>query len=242
LIPHPDNTHFLEQSASSKSATEPREGGNTALPDTISENLDRLFRLSRAVRRSGILRRFVKVATYIEYGENGANLTEEFRNGIEKIIEFRLKPSKASQDLRKRIVNTICLRQQHFSYLRARKAKNTPIIKNANNPQSVPKSTLGATLSVTGSVSPSTAKNAPRKWPRSPGPGPSILTATTVQPDPITTAHSVKSAKDNQDPEMVCSDADLPPPPKAPNHLKEFECPYCFLVCSAEELGGERWK
>src|SRR5262249_3230712 len=151
----------------------------TALPDAISEILDHLFRLSRAVRRSGLLRRFVKVATYIDYDEDGVNLTEEFRKGVERILEFRLKHSRASQDLRKRIVDTICLRQQHFSYLRARKAKNTPINKNINNSQSAPKSTLGVTFSVTGSLSPSAAKKTPRQLLRSPKVGPSILTATT---------------------------------------------------------------
>jgi hypothetical protein len=171
------------------------------------------------------------------------NLTEEFRKGTERLIEFRLKSSNASQDLQKRIVDTICLRQKHFSYLRAKKAKNTPINKNANNPQSVPKSTLGSTFSVTGSLSPSTAKKTPRKLPQRPGPGLSILSkATTVQPDRITKAYSVKPVNDTQDRDVICSDADLPPPPKAPGHLKEFECPYCFLACSAEELSGERWK
>jgi hypothetical protein len=239
LIPHPDSTHFLEQSAASKNATEPREGGDTAFLDAISGTLDGLFRLSRAIRRSGILRRFVKVSNYIEYDESGVSLTEEFRKGVERIIEFRLKPSKASPDLQKRIVDTICLRQQHFSYLRARKAKDTLINKNINRPQSGSKSTLGATFSVTGSLSPSTAMRTSRTLPRDPGVDPSILTATTVQPNRITKAYSIKSAKDTQ---VICSDVDLPPPPKAPDYLKEFECPYCFLVCSVEELSGEIWK
>jgi hypothetical protein len=171
------------------------------------------------------------------------NLTEEFRKGAERIIEFRLKPSKASQDLQKRIIDTICLRQQHFSYLRARKAKNMPINKNIGKPQSVPKSTLGATFSITGSLSQSsTGKKPPKKLPRGPGFSPSILTATTVQPDRMTKAHSIKSREDTRDHNVVCNDADLPPPPKGPDHVREFECPYCFLVCSAEELSGERWK
>jgi hypothetical protein len=238
LIPCPNNTHVLEHTTS-KSAIEPKEGGDTDLPDTISETLDGLFSFSRAVRRSGILRRFVKVATYIEYGENGENLTEEFRKGVERIIEFRLKPSKASQDLRKRIVDAICLRQQHFSYLRARKAKNTPINKNTNSPQPASK-TLRATSRATSSISPSPVREIFKRLPRCGRP--SILTATTAQHDQITKVHSVKSAKDTQDRAVVCSDADLPPPPKAPGDLKEFECPYCFLVCSAEELSGERWK
>ena len=169
------------------------------------------------------------------------NLTEEFRKGVERIIEFRLKRSKASQDLQKRIIDTICLRQQHFSYLRTRKAKNIPLNQNIDNTQSVPKSTLGATFSVTGSLSPSTGKKPPRKLPRG-GFAPSILTATTVQPDRITKAHFVKSVEDTQDHGVECSDADLPPPSKAPGHVKEFECPYCFLVCSTAELSGERWK
>lgn len=182
------------------------------------------------------------MATYIDYDEYGVNLTEAFRKGVERIIEFRLKHSKASQDLQNRIVDTICLRQQHFSYLRSRRAKNASLNRSINEPRPVIKSSLGTTFSVTGSVSPSEAKENPKKKLRAPQGNQSILTATTAQPDRITKAYSIQSADDIQDPDIVYSDADLPPPPKGLDHLKEFECPYCFLVCSTEEVSGERWK
>jgi O-acetyl-ADP-ribose deacetylase (regulator of RNase III) len=35
---------------------------------------------------------------------------------------------------------------------------------------------------------------------------------------------------------------DLPPPPKAANGDKDFECPYCFIICPARYGKGRAWK
>ncbi|GKZ59151.1 hypothetical protein AnigIFM49718_005012 [Aspergillus niger] len=208
----------------------------------VSETLDGLFRLSRAIRRSGILRRYVKVGNYVEFDENGVNLTEAFRNGAKTLIEFRMKESKASNGLRERIINTVCLRQQYFSYLKAKKATNAPISGADQSHQSTPRSALRATASVTGSLT-SKAQGAARQQ-SSPmrRPGPSTMTATTAQPDRIPKAYSVKSAHEQQTYDVDCNDADIPPPPNVSGNRKESECPYCFLACSKEELSGRRWK
>nr|XP_003188546.1 hypothetical protein ANI_1_2164014 [Aspergillus niger CBS 513.88] len=208
----------------------------------VSETLDGLFRLSRAIRRSGILRRYVKVGNYVEFDENGVNLTEAFRNGVKTLIEFRMKESKSSNGLRERIINTVCLRQQYFSYLKAKKATNAPISGADQSHQSTPRSALRATASVTGSLT-SKAQGAARQQ-SSPmrRPGPSIMTATTAQPDRIPKAYSVKSAHEQQTYDVDCNDADIPPPPNVSGNRKESECPYCFLACSKEELSGRRWK
>ncbi|KAH8692087.1 hypothetical protein BGW36DRAFT_386928 [Talaromyces proteolyticus] len=235
-------SNLIKQSSFSKITMVSADEEFASFPDVISEILDGIFRFSRAVRRSGILRRFVKLASYVEYDENGVNLTEGFRKGAERIIDFRLKDSRASNSLKSRIVDSICLRQQHFSYLRARKAKNTPINNNTNKQSPAPKSTLSATFTVTGSVSPSKPNKRPRKSPRDPRMNLSLLTATTVEPDRMPKAYSIKSAENSEGDDVKYDDLDIPAPPKAPDHLNEFECPYCFLVCSVGELTGERWK
>ncbi|CRG86143.1 Importin beta-like protein KAP120 [Talaromyces islandicus] len=194
--------------------------------DKLGDTLDQLFRFSRAVRRSGILRRFVKVATYTEFSPNGVNLTEEFRKGAESVIELRLRNSIASTELQRRLVETVCLRQQHFSYLRVRRAKNTPRPDPHLTLSAVPRSTLGASsVSIRAPVS---AK-------------PSVMTVTTLQSDRLPTLYSVRSGAVEEEATVILDDLYLPQPPRVPKHAREYECPYCFLVYSAEELGGEKW-
>ena len=33
----------------------------------------------------------------------------------------------------------------------------------------------------------------------------------------------------------------MPPPPNIPSHRKEFECPYCYILCSRRMLKKESW-
>jgi hypothetical protein len=216
----------------------PRDADETNQNTLVSETLEELFRLSRAVRRSGILRRFVKIESYIEIDESGVNLTEEFRRGVERLLEFRLKDSAASQRLRECVVDTICLRQQHFAYLQAKWAKGT-VRQTALNPAPVqPRSSLGATFSVRGSI-----KSSPRRTKKKePVAVPTVMTATTARPERMKVARSLKSAVSADHEDVECSQEDLPSPPIIPPGAREYECPFCYVVCSSSEFSGERWK
>jgi hypothetical protein len=212
--------------------------GKTDRDNSVSDTLEDLFRLSRAIRRSGILRRFVKIESYIEFDENGVNLTDEFRKGVERLLAFRLKDSPASQILRERVVNTICLRQQHFAYLRA-KWENGTVRPAANSPAPVqPRSSLGATFSVRGSIASSPSPDKKKEGVSIP----TIMTATTAQPERVKLARSIKSAVSVEHEEFECNEEDLPLPPKVPPDAAEYECPFCYMVCPSSEFWGERWK
>ncbi|KAL4884462.1 hypothetical protein BJY04DRAFT_8981 [Aspergillus karnatakaensis] len=209
----------------------------------VDKDLVNLFRLSRAIRRSGILRRFVKIGSYVEYDDNGVNLTEEFRKGAEKIIHFRLRQCPASQGLQQRVVDTICIRQQHFSYLKVKweKGKSKPAGRADAAPPTVPRSMLGATLSVSGSLVFARSKTQMKMSPVAvPLHVPSMMTATTAQPDRMKKPRSVKSAQSAEHDEVQCNIDDLPLPPKVPTSAVEYECPYCYMVCSSGEFSGER--
>ncbi|KAL2855689.1 hypothetical protein BJX68DRAFT_264043 [Aspergillus pseudodeflectus] len=191
---------------------------NPAIPDEanpstlVSDTLEELFRLSRAVRRSGILRRFVKIESYIEFDENGVNLTDEFRKGVERLIEYRLRHSPASQVLQARVVNTICLRQQHFAYLRDKWEKRTVRPTPIKPAPAQPRSSLGATFSVRGSIS-SPASPAGKKERVT---LPTVMTATTARPERVRAVRSLKSAASAEHEDVECSQEDLPLPPKVP--------------------------
>ncbi|KAJ0421436.1 hypothetical protein BJY00DRAFT_108879 [Aspergillus carlsbadensis] len=216
----------------------PNIQSQTHLDNPVNDTLEELFRLSRAVRRSGILRRFVKIESYIEFDETGVNLTDEFRKGVERLLVFRLKDSTASQELRERVVNTICLRQQHFAYLRAKWDKGTRPSKPPNPAVAQPRSSLGATFSVKGSMasSPRPAKDKERVS------IPTVMTATTARPERMKQVRSLKSAVSAEHADIECDQGDLPPPPRVPPGAVEHECPFCYMVCSASEFSGERWK
>ncbi|KAL5341980.1 hypothetical protein BJX70DRAFT_357494 [Aspergillus crustosus] len=210
--------------------------------DAFSEVLKDLFRLSRAIRRSGVLRRFVKLGAYIEYDEDGLNLTKAFRDGAERIVEFRLKHSQASETLQQRVVDTVCLRQQHFAYLSAKWEKGKAELRKTIKAPVMPRSTLGATLSVTGTVTSNTTKQGKKRPAAVPLHLRSLMTATTAQPNLVKRVHSLKSTASMENVELEWKQTDLPPPPKLPPGAMEYECPFCYMVCSAGEFLGDRWK
>ncbi|KAL4983893.1 hypothetical protein BDW68DRAFT_25946 [Aspergillus falconensis] len=214
---------------------------DTSPHDAVNETLEELFRLSRAVRRSGVLRRFVKIGSYVEYDGGGVNLTEEFRKGVERIVDFRLRGSRSSAELKQRVVDTVCLRQQHFAYLRAKweKGKVTSTI-NTVTPQ-LPRSTLGATFSVTGSMSSGVAKRK-QTAPVAAIQAHSVMTATTAQAGRIKQVRFLKSTPSVDEVKVEYNPNDLPIPPKIPANTVEYECPFCYMVCPSVNYVGERWK
>jgi hypothetical protein len=68
------------------------------------------------------------------------------------------------------------------------------------------------------------------------------MTATTARPERVRAVRSLKSAVSAEDEDVECSQEDLPLPPKVPPGATEYECPFCYMVCSSLEFSGERWK
>ncbi|KAJ6447116.1 subtilase family domain-containing protein [Purpureocillium lavendulum] len=71
--------------------------------------LDQLFRFTRAIRRSGALKRFVRVADHVEYDKD-VNLTLKFRECVMPYLDVVLKST--SQELKNRLLDTICLQDE----------------------------------------------------------------------------------------------------------------------------------
>ncbi|KAJ5116702.1 hypothetical protein N7456_001050 [Penicillium angulare] len=205
----------------------------------IQDTLDQVFRFSRAIRRSGVLHRFVKFTNFIEYGENGENLTERFRTGATQLVEHYLKNARASRELKTRLIDTICLRQQNFAYLKARKPKQ-PIESASSRHPTIQRSTVGTNYSGSFFLSRNSAtRNTQRK--KMPNAGRSTMTATTAQARHVSVQHSVRDSAGEEAWENLDSDSDLPRPPVIPQQHKEFECPYCLLVCPSRDFKGKNW-
>ena len=212
-----------------------------AVTEAIEATLQALFRLSRAIRRSGIPQRLVNIASHVEYDEHGVNLTEEFRNGVKRLLEYRLKDSNASDELRVRLLDTICLRQQYFSYITARKAKNDLAQPSRQISFPTRKSISNPSFSVKSSVPINSTSARVRGRKGNTGIGKSVMSATTA-PSNVAPSSQIEnvSSKDEEHELFNCT-ADVPLPPKVPTGIKEFECPYCFLIYPANEFVGEQW-
>lgn len=236
---------IYEMASEENRESEKQEGENRAASDDIEDLLDQLFRFTRAIRRSGVLHRFVKFANFIEYGKDGLNLTELFRESARKLVEYHLKDSSASPTIKDRLIDTICLRQQNFSYLKARKKRISR--QNIPGPQTTepsipPRSVISTTFSgkVSHSAAPPNPKSTTIDLPmhiKS-----SLMTATTAQTAQVPVNYSIKSHSADLDSEDENDESSLPPAPFVPVYRKEWECPYCLVVCPRKEFIGHNWK
>lgn len=212
------------------------DGGVENSPEEI---LDQLFRFSRAIRRSGVLRRFVKVADYIEKDEmTGENLTALFRENVKSYLETTLRST--NQTLKDRILETICLRQQGFAFLRARWRSNTsndakPVSETAHQAPRT-SSRVGSAYSVKGSLKERHQPEPDRSKPQTSRGYTAPPSATTLNTNEMSQRDAMPEASD-----MTIPLADLPPRPKVLPNEQQIKCPYCFIVCTANEFNEFSW-
>ncbi|KAF8847385.1 hypothetical protein BDZ45DRAFT_754949 [Acephala macrosclerotiorum] len=207
----------------------------------VSELLDQLIRFSTAIRRAGLSRKFVKRANFLD--EDEIALSAKFRESIVSFLGLSPRLKETSQNLKDRLLETICLRQQNFASIRSEMKKRVTPAKDARNDNSesiassIAKPRLGTSYSVISQVT------SQRKAAREPAGSSiaykptnqsSIRTATTFYVTKIPTTDLVVEA-DKWMPE------NLPRPIKTPFEAREFECPYCYLVCPVDEFTKANW-
>ncbi|CAI7654372.1 unnamed protein product [Penicillium manginii] len=208
----------------------------------VEGTLDLLFRFSRAIRRSGILHRLVKIANHNEYSPDGVNLTSEFHMATSRIIDHYLKGCNASPELRERLVDTICLRKRNFSYLKSQKKARSAPMKVLEELPSRARSTFTPSFSVMTPVTTTGHKEKPIQFEPRLDLRRSLMTATTAQVDHVPLDRSIQSSIGAPQPEVSDEDPELPRPPVVPSGRKEWECPYCLVVCPIKEFRPENWK
>lgn len=187
----------------------------------IEDSIDQLFRFSRAIHRSGVIRKFVKLVNYVEYSSSGVNLSEEFSITVRQVVDPLLKGTAISHEIEGRLIETICLRRQNFQYLKARKAQQAPRPEEPARPSYV-KSALPFPTQIARAKPPFRSQYLARAKH-------SVIN------------RSVPSSM-NQEAEILGNDSWVPQPPAVPLGQEEWECPYCLQVCSAEEFNRENWK
>ncbi|KAJ5741665.1 hypothetical protein N7533_011074 [Penicillium manginii] len=231
-----------QESQNTPRQTEELLTGNPTAAPNVEDTLDQLFRFSRAVRRSGMLHRLVKIANHTEYGPDGVNLTSKFHMATSRIIDHYLKGCNASQELRERLVDTICLRQRNFSYLKSQKKTRSVPMQVSEQLPSGARSTFAPSFSVMTPVTRTGHKEKSIQFKPRLDLRRSLLTATTAQIDHVPLDRSIQSSIAAPQPDVSDEDPELPRPPVVPFGRKEWECPYCLVVCPVKEFRPENWR
>ena len=206
----------------------------------VGNALDQIFRYSRAIRRSGGLKRIAKVTDYIEYDDFGNNLSAKFRDSVKVYLDATL--GNTSVQIKARLLETICIRQQSLAFQRSRREnKVMPLYKAPSDHLSTSSritSQIGSVISAKTSIGISEQQS------RSAFPGPlrsgrpkfaSSSATTFVSKIPSPTEAHVEPA------EVAFLLDNLPRRPKIRREQREQECPYCLIVCPTEEFTDSSW-
>lgn len=213
------------------------------------ESIDRLVRLSLAIRRSSAAQQNLRAAKHVEYDEDGVEKVSAFADMALKLVQTWYP--NASPTLQIRLADTMKTRRRQLLYRskHLRKLKgttrrqsgpkrqylapqtiNTAPHYNAAKPRSSPRSALSlksAALSNTRSVSKLSATDA------------STFIATKFNPDgPSTIASTAVSAAASGRVEVI----EWPAPPKTAPGATEFVCPHCTMNVHKMEANDEKWK
>lgn len=183
----------------------------------VEQTIDRLFRLSAVIRSAGMSFPYAKAANFFEY-EHEVNLTRKFREGVELL--FKHKRSSPCSYMVKRLVESICLRQQELAYSQhckrgpsGRKAAQETI--QSGGVVSLSRSSKSAYMPQGGSV-------------------PMIPAEISVRPV-VPRAASQKFSKIDD------ALSNLPPPPEKPQQ-PELECPFCAFPFESSMFVGSAWR
>ena len=202
--------------------------------DTIQHTLDNILRVSRAISRSRIIRDLGDSSRDIHYDHHGLKITNVFRQDAKRHLDNHLQNSETSLQLRNRLLDTICLRQERLQKLTSRREPlSHPLLSflpkhSALNPESSIKSSK-----------PSDTRDKTQIEFKS-----DVKLEDAAKRPPIpyrTRAASQSFARSWNESELVYDIDVLLAPPKVPKEMEQFECPYCFLVYPASLFGIQQW-
>ncbi|KAJ4353861.1 uncharacterized protein N0V89_005591 [Didymosphaeria variabile] len=244
------------------------EGSDPGVPRTeigmrfqeIVDIIDNLYKISVRIRAPTIRTRSLKAASYQPKDpETGVDLLGQYavfdaQHTQELVRHLRVPHASAgvsteqNDELVNRLARAVTLRRRQFKYWRRHRDKlgistvqEEPEALAATQRPDAPHrhDTLEAQPGTLGI-------NALPKMASSQKTGRTLLSGTEA-------THHHQSLDDIVDSKSVTSYAvtvkdltgkgiDLPPPPKAADGDKDFECPYCFVICPARYGKGRSWR
>ncbi|CAN9273393.1 unnamed protein product [Alternaria alternata] len=227
--------------------------------EEVVDIIDNLYKLSVRIRTPSIHSRSLKASSYMPKDpETGVDILDAYaeldrKHVQELLLQLRKQhPSGAQEEqasLIDRLSSSITLRRRHFKYWKRHRDK----LGASAIPEEAPEPVVPASREA-----PNTTRNDNLEaFPTTPmittsRPTPSQKTGKTLLSGTEATHHH-QSLDDIVDTKSVTSYAvtvrdlhgkgiELPPPPKAANGDKDFECPYCWIVCPARYGKGRAWK
>ncbi|KAF2115034.1 hypothetical protein BDV96DRAFT_600175 [Lophiotrema nucula] len=226
----------------------------------IVDIIDNLYKLSVRIRTPTIKTRSLKAASYRPKDpETGVDLLDQYANldlqhTKELLRNFRLPLMAVPQDdddwLVGRLSKAITLRRRQFKYWRRHRDKLGLSTLREDFPENVPVTPDRPELHPrqdTLEAQPSTPINVPdfREAP-SQRTGKTMLSGTEATQhhqslDEIIDSKSVTSYATTVH-DLTGRGVELPSPPKAADGDKDFECPYCFIICPARYGKGRPWR
>jgi O-acetyl-ADP-ribose deacetylase (regulator of RNase III)/tetratricopeptide (TPR) repeat protein len=242
------------------------EGSETAAPKTeleqrfreIVDIVDNLYKLSVRIRTPTIRSRSLKASSYQPKDpETGVDILDQYaafdlQHTRELVRHERMQHTKEIKDddpITMRLSKAITLRRRQFMYWRRHRDKlgmstvleegplaGQPTVERSENLNR--HTTLEAQAS--NPIITALKQSASEKT------GKTMLSGTEATHhhqslDEIVDSRSVTSyATTVRD--LTGKGIDLPPPPKGADGDKDFECPYCFIICPARYGKGRAWK
>lgn len=209
--------------------------------------IDRLYRLSVAIRRPSIVNQNVKAANFQIKDEEGNECGDAFYNYALEVVAHKCQ--HADQPLRETLARAITLRRKRFLYRRKHQEKlsfkdesedeesspksiskdeGVPITPHRDSPKG-PKDTEAGKL-LAGQRPPPSHTSA------------SMFSKTRFDRVAILDSTSIVTTTVKNAPSEHIGNVQVPPPPKMPSGSKEFECPYCFLVVGISEAKPAQWR
>ncbi|KAL6715525.1 hypothetical protein ACLMJK_006486 [Lecanora helva] len=216
----------------------------------VEQTIDRLFRLSRAIRRHSLENQDQRVAKFVITDDEGNANTDAFeRYALTRIHhQFPNAPSEIAQKLAGAITfrrRRFLYRSSHQSKLSSYAVQSRKSSTNLTMPSTQEHSTIvGQRSQVTLSPAQKHSKKGDGKHPKT-----RALSTTTAsffaesnfRTGSVLDARSTIITSLATGPDSLIS-APIPNAPPLPAGSKEFECPYCCIMLSIEEASGINWR
>lgn len=242
--------HSKPPSRSSSFASVSTDRDSKFSPELLSEAcldiegvINRLNRLSTAIRKSGEHQSDGRAENFEPKNEDGENMISEFKSFAAAVM--RRDIPQANERLRDRMLESVTRRWRRLLYRQShqaklsRGAKQLEMVLPTVAQQLPPGRYIGERSETRTLVSKADAP----KLDQSPAPARSSTNASTLKSKDFSTiTPSVDTSSRVSRSSIQGNELDIPKPPKSSIKNNGFECPYCCILCPVKEASGSRWK
>ncbi|XMA19839.1 hypothetical protein WAI453_012630 [Rhynchosporium graminicola] len=213
----------------------------------IEQTIDRLYRLSVAIRRPSIISQNAKAVNIVIRDEDGTDVSQQFTDFALNWITHHFR--EAPLTLRERLAKSVTLRRKRFLYRQSHQLKlgakatltPSPQLKRPDSLGLDAESTIVARTVVDGHVH----KNQNRRNNLPKAVLPSQTSASRVsdkfRTDDVFETTPCKTPTVFSGAFIQQGAVSIPDPPKAVVGSKEFECPYCCMMLPMKEALRSNW-